>query len=130
MDRIKFLEDHIIRLERDYPPWAALHFKQPNRGVSAIESHTFSYTDHFSQWPPPPRVTPLIVPTHLTSTVETRPEEISSQEVAIASIVPPTAAIVASASQPRAKGRMKGKSSLHRAVMQKLEVKKALAGED
>ncbi|KIJ49695.1 hypothetical protein M422DRAFT_96744, partial [Sphaerobolus stellatus SS14] len=38
LDRIKFVEDHIIRLERDYPPWAALHFKQPNRG-----------------WPPPPR---------------------------------------------------------------------------
>jgi hypothetical protein len=33
LDRIRFLEDHIVRLERDYPPWAALHFNQPNRGV-------------------------------------------------------------------------------------------------
>ncbi|KAJ7091120.1 hypothetical protein C8R44DRAFT_891528 [Mycena epipterygia] len=48
----KFLEDHIIRLEKDYPPWAALHFNQPNRG-----------------WPPPPRATPIIVPPHLRSSV-------------------------------------------------------------
>lgn len=33
LDRIKFLEERIISLERDYPPWAALHFNQPNRGV-------------------------------------------------------------------------------------------------
>lgn len=31
--RLKNLEDHIIRLEKEYPPWAALHFNQPNRGV-------------------------------------------------------------------------------------------------
>ncbi len=34
LTRLKFLEDHIIRLEKDYPPWAALNFNQPNRGVS------------------------------------------------------------------------------------------------
>ncbi|KAF7361611.1 hypothetical protein MVEN_00504300 [Mycena venus] len=50
--RLQFLEEHIIRLEKDYPPWAALHFNQPNRG-----------------WPPPPRATPIIVPPHLRSTV-------------------------------------------------------------
>jgi len=33
LDRLKFLEDHLIQLEKDYPPWAALHFNQPNRGV-------------------------------------------------------------------------------------------------
>ncbi|KAI0786647.1 hypothetical protein C8Q75DRAFT_699846, partial [Abortiporus biennis] len=38
LDRLRFLEDHIIHLEKEYPPWAALHFNQPNRG-----------------WPPPPR---------------------------------------------------------------------------
>ncbi|KAJ6625853.1 hypothetical protein B0H10DRAFT_2211725 [Mycena sp. CBHHK59/15] len=48
--RLQFLEDHIIQLEKDYPPWAALHFNQPNRG-----------------WPPPPRATPIIVPPHLRS---------------------------------------------------------------
>ncbi|KAF7315768.1 hypothetical protein MIND_00092800 [Mycena indigotica] len=49
--RLQFLEDHIIRLEKDYPPWAALHFNQPNRG-----------------WPPPPRATPIIVPPQLRTT--------------------------------------------------------------
>ncbi len=34
--RLKMLEDHIIRLEKEYPPWAALHFNQPNRDVSII----------------------------------------------------------------------------------------------
>lgn len=38
MDRIRFLEDHVVKLERDYPPWAALHFNQPNRGVRPIYS--------------------------------------------------------------------------------------------
>jgi len=33
MSRLRLLEDHIIQLEKDYPPWAALHFNQPNRGV-------------------------------------------------------------------------------------------------
>jgi hypothetical protein len=33
-DRLKFLEDHIIQLERDFPPWAALHLNQPNREVA------------------------------------------------------------------------------------------------
>ncbi|KAN0132028.1 hypothetical protein V8E53_010065, partial [Lactarius tabidus] len=50
LHRIKCVEDHIVQLERDYPPWAALHFNQPRRG-----------------WPPPPRPTPVIVPSHLTS---------------------------------------------------------------
>ncbi len=38
IDRIKFLEDHIMLLEKNFPPWAALHFNQPNRGVSGIET--------------------------------------------------------------------------------------------
>jgi hypothetical protein len=41
LHRIKFVEDHIIQLEREYPPWAALHFNQPRRGVSQIEIMTF-----------------------------------------------------------------------------------------
>ena len=36
LHRIKFVEDHIIQLEREYPHWAALHFNQPRRGVSLI----------------------------------------------------------------------------------------------
>jgi len=36
LHRIKFIEDHMIQLESEYPPWAALHFNQPRRGVSLI----------------------------------------------------------------------------------------------
>ncbi|KAF9268825.1 hypothetical protein L218DRAFT_994645 [Marasmius fiardii PR-910] len=54
--RLKFLEDHIIQLEKEYPPWAALQFNQPNRG-----------------WPPPPRTTPIIVPPHLTRDTTKKP---------------------------------------------------------
>lgn len=32
--RVKAIEEHIIRLEKDYPPWAALHFNQPQPPVS------------------------------------------------------------------------------------------------
>lgn len=34
LDRLRFVEDHLIHLEKEYPPWAALHFTQPRRGVS------------------------------------------------------------------------------------------------
>ncbi|KAJ7187923.1 hypothetical protein C8R46DRAFT_877498 [Mycena filopes] len=50
LSRLAYLEEHIVRLEKDYPPWAALHFNQPNRG-----------------WPPPPRATPIIVPANQRS---------------------------------------------------------------
>lgn len=33
LSRLRLLEDHLMQLEKDYPPWAALHFNQPNRGV-------------------------------------------------------------------------------------------------
>jgi hypothetical protein len=36
LHRIRFVEDHIVQLEREHPPWAALHFNQPRRGVSFI----------------------------------------------------------------------------------------------
>ncbi len=42
LDRLKFLEDHLVHLEREYPPWAALHFNQPRRGVSASFAVTHS----------------------------------------------------------------------------------------
>ncbi|KAI0305492.1 hypothetical protein B0F90DRAFT_1808742 [Multifurca ochricompacta] len=69
LHRIKFIEDHIIQLERDYPSWAALHFNQPRRG-----------------WPPPPRK---------------------------------------AVTEVRTKGRA-SRSSLHRAVLEKLEVQRAI----
>ncbi|KAB5588403.1 Rpr2 domain-containing protein [Ceratobasidium theobromae] len=56
MLRVKHIEEHIIRLEKEYPPWAALHFNQPHRG-----------------WPPAPRESIIVIPPHLTRS--TRLEE-------------------------------------------------------
>ncbi|KAI0075131.1 hypothetical protein K474DRAFT_1452215 [Panus rudis PR-1116 ss-1] len=113
LDRLKFLEDHLIQLEKEYPPWAALHFNQPHRG-----------------WPPPPRPTPIIVPSHLTS---------SDTVIGARDLIPPTAVpqtpevptTVDGNEGGAQKGKGKGsgiraKSSLHRAVMERLEVQKAL----
>lgn len=114
IDRVKFLEDHIIHVEKQFPPWAALHFNQPNRGVSNF-LHTWN-TSHniILQWPPPPRLTPIIVPSHLTSTTS-QPEK---------------AAVVSDAEsedmKAKAKAKARNKSSLHRAVMERLEVQKAM----
>ncbi|OBZ70515.1 hypothetical protein A0H81_09236 [Grifola frondosa] len=111
------LEDHIIRLEKEYPPWAALHFNQPNRG-----------------WPPPPRPTPIIVPSHLTSTASQETDQSSSLQTAQFSSSYQTSATMAaagSADANAAKGKTKPgrntKSSLHRAVMERLEVQKAMS---
>ncbi|KII92625.1 hypothetical protein PLICRDRAFT_89194 [Plicaturopsis crispa FD-325 SS-3] len=108
--RIKYLEDHIVRLEKEYPPWAALHFNQPRRG-----------------WPPPPRPTPIIVPSHLTSTVAPDPPAASSttNTESGSGSVPPKAG-ASGMGKPNAGGRTKA-SSLHRAVMEKLEVQKAMS---
>ncbi|KAF8557680.1 hypothetical protein OG21DRAFT_1505177 [Imleria badia] len=101
--RLQFLEDHIIQLEKEYPPWAALHFNQPNRG-----------------WPPPPRQTPIIVPSHLT-TKEASVERSTASTMAAT----PLGDADGSTSTPT-KGKNQNKSSLHRAVMEKLEVQKAM----
>jgi len=95
--RLKFLEDHLVKLEKEYPPWAALHFNQPGRG-----------------WPPPPRTTPIIVPVHLRDT--------GSTVVGATPIDPPAAR-----SKPTKTKNKKPKSSLHRAVMERLEVQKAMS---
>ncbi|KAK0485345.1 hypothetical protein EDD18DRAFT_1293280 [Armillaria luteobubalina] len=91
--RIQFLEQHIIRLEKEYPPWAALHFNQPRRNASLSLTRL---------WPPPSPSTPIIVP-HLWSRE------------------PPVAS-----TGPQAAGGAKGKLSLTRAVMERLEVEKAM----
>ncbi|GAO50609.1 hypothetical protein SAICODRAFT_31117 [Saitoella complicata NRRL Y-17804] len=36
--RIGAVEKHILRLERDHPPWAALHFRQPGREDKECEA--------------------------------------------------------------------------------------------
>ncbi|KAF8658332.1 hypothetical protein AX16_002099 [Volvariella volvacea WC 439] len=91
--RLKYLEDHIIKLEREYPPWAALHFNQPNRG-----------------WPPPPRSIPIIVPPNLRRTEKRdilAPLRDSPESLPSSTKVRHTA------------------SSLHRAVLEQLEVQQA-----
>ncbi|KAF5351664.1 hypothetical protein D9756_007714 [Leucocoprinus leucothites] len=103
--RLKFIEDHIIRLEKDYPPWAALHFNQPNRG-----------------WPPPPRSTPIIVPPHLRSSdVDMqKPNAPGSQASQQGSSSAPSVTL------PGGSKSRNTKSSLQRAVMERLEVKQAM----
>lgn len=103
--RLKFIEDHIIRLEKDYPPWAALHFNQPNRG-----------------WPPPPRTTPIIVPPRLRgSDVDTHklnPNGSQAGQQSLASMPPVV---------PTGGTKFRNtKSSLQKAVMEQLEVKQAM----
>ncbi|KAI0256225.1 hypothetical protein BJV78DRAFT_1170103 [Lactifluus subvellereus] len=108
LHRIKFIEDHIMQLEREYPPWAALHFNQPRRG-----------------WPPPPRPTPVIVPSHLMSNPTADPLP-GSSSVAESSISPaPTTYSGKAVTEVRTKGRA-SRSSLHRAVLEKLEVQRAI----
>jgi len=66
------------------------------------------------QWPPPPRPTPIIVPSHLTSTNNNAQLQ--------------TAATSKSSQLSQDAGRAKNiKSSLHRAVMERLEVQKAMS---
>ncbi|KAI9507908.1 hypothetical protein F5148DRAFT_1200983 [Russula earlei] len=108
LHRIKFVEDHIIQLERDYPPWAALHFNQPRRG-----------------WPPPPRPTPVIVPSHFTSNPTT--DSLPAPASAVETSAPPVSTTYSgkAVTEVRTKGRA-SRSSLHRAVLEKLEVQRAI----
>ncbi|KAG6335698.1 hypothetical protein ID866_3404 [Astraeus odoratus] len=103
LSRLQYLEDHIMQLEKEYPPWAALHFNQPHRA-----------------WPPPPRQTPVIVPSHLTA--QDMPFESAATQAAAQTSLALSDEPMGSA----AKGKNKNKSSLHRAVMERLEVQKAM----
>jgi hypothetical protein len=127
LHRIKFIEDHVVQLEREYPPWAALHFNQPRRGVS-FTSYLICirlFINGHYQWPPPPRPTPVIVPSHLTSNPTADPLP-GSSSVAESSISPaPTTYSGKAVTEVRTKGRA-SRSSLHRAVLEKLEVQRAI----
>ena len=127
--RLKFLEDHLIKLEKEYPPWAALHFNQPGRGVWSALVLFLSLSDvyHFIQWPPPPRNIPIIVPPHLRGTTTS-----SSDTTPMDAATGPGLGLLSdpSSSKPKPKTKIKlntkAKSSLHRAVMERLEVQKAM----
>ncbi|PFH45149.1 hypothetical protein AMATHDRAFT_71956 [Amanita thiersii Skay4041] len=101
LDRLKFLEDHITKLEKEYPPWAALHFNQPNRG-----------------WPPPPRSTPIIVPPQMRSPTTTAPTRDAGPV--------PTPLPTANTGEGGGPKMRHSSSSLHRAVLERLEVHQAL----
>ncbi|KDR67590.1 hypothetical protein GALMADRAFT_147122 [Galerina marginata CBS 339.88] len=115
--RLKYLEDHVIRLEKEYPPWAALHFNQPNRG-----------------WPPPPRATPVIVPPHLrslTTTSTTLPSTAVPHTLVSPTNATATSASASAINPGRGGGPSKSKprktnSSLQKAVLERLEVQKAM----
>ncbi|KAF9474694.1 hypothetical protein BDN70DRAFT_936442 [Pholiota conissans] len=120
--RLKYLEDHLINLEKEYPPWAALHFNQPSRG-----------------WPAPPRATPIIVPPHLRSASKSQnPSGASSTGVASISTSVGLQAPSPSGATQGASGsggssstappikQRKTNSSLHRAVLDRLEVQRAM----
>jgi hypothetical protein len=121
LHRIKYVEDHIIQLERDYPPWAALHFNQPRRGVRH-SYHYILFLTYLSQWPPPPRPTPVIIPSHLTSNPAT---DSSSAAESPTPPAPSSYSGKAITEVRTTKGRA-SRSSLHRAVLEKLEVQRAI----
>jgi len=100
-ERLKLLEEHIINLEREFPPWSALHFNQPRRG-----------------WPPPPRSTPIIVPSHLTSSTIQQSKGVESRGETVATL---------SGENVEGKGKGRATSSLQRAVLERLEVQRAMA---
>ncbi|CAA7260624.1 unnamed protein product [Cyclocybe aegerita] len=114
--RLKYIEDHIVKLEKEYPPWAALHFNQPNRG-----------------WPPPPRATPVIVPLHLRSVTPASTITDPSSTIAIpsTSALGPTkgnSGVVAPGSASGTSGKQRNKdSSLRKAVLDRLEVQRAMS---
>jgi hypothetical protein len=121
VDRLALLEDHLAQLERAYPPWAALHFRQPRRGVRLVACDRVGCADLRRQWPPAPRATPILVDARTTALDDT----------AAAAGAPEGAAgshDAAARTGPDSKGKGKGKgrkaTSLHRAIMEKLEVQK------
>ena len=77
-------------------------------------SELYLFSNYYTKWPPPPRTTPIIVPIHLRDT--------GSTCIDATPIEPPAAN--SKLTKPKNK---KTKSSLHRAVMERLEVQKAMS---
>ena len=73
------------------------------------------------QWPPPPRTTPIIVPPHLRDTTST-----SGSTTPMDSNNPSKFTTSKPKSKPKTKSNTKAKSSLHRAVMERLQVQRAM----
>ena len=81
-------------------------------GYVFLVSALYSFSNYL-KWPPPPRTTPIIVPIHLRDTGSTPVDT---------TIDPP-----AGKTKPTKTKNKKAKSSLHRAVMERLEVQKAMS---
>jgi len=126
LDKLKCLEEHIVRLEKDYPPWAALHFSQPKSASISIFSSSFLFIYILSfQWPPPPRLTPIIVPPQMRFCSTTSNSGQGSSTTGEVSVKTQNGA-VGSGSGSGMKVKTKTTSSLHRAVLEKLEVQQAM----
>ncbi|TFY69499.1 hypothetical protein EVG20_g3138 [Dentipellis fragilis] len=131
--RIKFIEDHIVNLEREYPPWAALHFNQPRRGVRTISS--LIYPNVYILFNSGLR--PLVLPpslSHPTSRLLPLHQPLNRWMITANPHLPchlPLAAADVSTlgkAVTDAKGKARQmKSSLHRAVMERLEVQRAMS---
>jgi hypothetical protein len=125
LHRIKCVEDHIIQLERDYPPWAALHFNQPRRGVRRT-LHTLDTAFFVSLIPASglrhhalrlsssPHTSHLSQPLTLLALLRAQPHRYPAHTRGKPSTEVRTT-----------KGRA-SRSSLHRAVLEKLEVQRAI----
>ncbi|CAG8619730.1 10905_t:CDS:2 [Dentiscutata erythropus] len=120
--RIKILEDKIMQLEREYPPWAALNFNQPNR-----------------QLPPPPatiisrnvnneiisNVTSTTLGKKIAPKIAATPMSTTNSMADVRTILPAnsTQQLFKLSRTPRPikpKGRERGQTSLTRTIMEQL----------
>ena len=95
-----------------------------NLAVACVIHYTLSpCLTYLSQWPPPPRPTPVIVPSHLTS--NPAPDTSNAAAESSTPSAPNTYSGKAITEVRTTKGRA-SRSSLHRAVLEKLEVQRAI----
>ncbi|KIK09694.1 hypothetical protein K443DRAFT_324 [Laccaria amethystina LaAM-08-1] len=82
------------------------------------EQHSTSTNQ--TEWPPPPRATPIIVPPHL------RPKDppLPTTKANTGSVAAPIQAPAGGGAAPKARGKQ---SSLQRAVSEKLEIQQAMS---
>ncbi|RIA89302.1 hypothetical protein C1645_738746 [Glomus cerebriforme] len=117
-ERLKVLEDKIIQLERDYPPWSAIHFNQPNRQfphpVTTV-AQTPVNNPSTSVVTPTYSVTPMMPTGSLVDVKRSSPSFASTNLF--------NSKNLRIAPRPiKPKGRGRGQSSLTRSVMEQLKL--------